>query len=100
MRSDDQLPVRTVLLKYCDLKNISPYLLNLLHKHSPEGSDAKKLDSLLADGVRHTIYLFSGPGTGPQWLRTLMLLFLLGFLLCYCQIFKVLKLFHFAASLN
>jgi len=47
----DQLPVRTVLLKYCDLKNISPDLLSLLQKHSPEGDEAKKLDSLLANGV-------------------------------------------------
>ena len=53
--TDDQLPVRTVLLKYCDLKNISPDLLNLLRKHSPEGRDAEKLDALLADGVRYTL---------------------------------------------
>jgi len=39
-------------MKYCDLKNISPRLLALLQKHSPEGHDAEKLDSLLADGVR------------------------------------------------
>ena len=45
------MPVRTVLLKYCDLKNVSPDLLNLLRKHSPEGSSAAKLHSLLADGV-------------------------------------------------
>ena len=53
--TDDQLPVRTALLKYCDLKNISPDLLNLLRKHSPEGRDAEKLDALLADGVRYTL---------------------------------------------
>jgi len=50
--SGDQLPLRTALLKYCDLKNISPDLLRLLRKHSPEGDEAMKLDSLLADGVR------------------------------------------------
>jgi len=49
---DDKLPVRMVLMKYCDLKNISPDLLSLLRNHSSEGADVKTLDSLLADGVR------------------------------------------------
>jgi len=60
--ADDQQPVRTVLLKYYDLKNISPNLLSLLRKHSPEGDEAKKLDSLLADGVCHmsaVLFLFT-----------------------------------------
>jgi len=47
----DQLPLRTVLLKYCDLKNVSADLLSLLQKHSPGRHETKKLDSLLADGV-------------------------------------------------
>jgi len=53
--ADDKLPVKTVLLKYCDLKNISPDLLSLIQKHSPEGRGAAKLDSLLADGVCHIV---------------------------------------------
>jgi len=51
----DQLPLRTVLMKYCDLKNVSPDLLALLRRHSPEGLEAEKLHSLLADGVCHRV---------------------------------------------
>jgi len=39
---------------------------------------------------------FFDPEMGPQWLRTLFLLFLFpGLLTCCYQIFKILKLFHF-----